>query len=139
MPVLKYCRVEQTEYGCITTFEDGETSSNWAPQDYSIGPGHPYEGFVKTANDCGFDNLLEYIFDHDLSHAFLAEKMFNKPSPVLWAAAHGGCPGDASTLYEERYVYHWQRYVNLIIPPMEEEWPLWAYEYKYLRSKDNAK
>jgi hypothetical protein len=121
MIALRHCRQHQRDFGIETTFSDGSTSANWPPAD---------EAFLRIVRECGFDNPLSYIRDHDLTHAFLAEKMFDAPSPVLWSAAHGGCLGTTESLFEERFVYHWQRYAKGIISPLEREWTLWLPEYQ---------
>lgn len=121
MIALRHCRLRERKFGIETEFPDGSTSANWPPDD---------DAFMGVVRDCGFADALAYIRDHDLAHAFLAEKMFDAPSPVLWSAAHGGCLGKTESLFEERFVYHWQRYAKGITSSLEREWTLWLPEYQ---------
>jgi hypothetical protein len=121
---LKYCIVNATNTGVETIFPDDTISTNWPPDD---------EYFRQVVKDCGFNcDEIGYIRHHDLSHAFLAEKMFDKPSPVLWNAAHEIAMDINASLYEERWVYYWQRFAMRIIPPLELEWIHWLVDWNNL-------
>lgn len=124
---LKHCRLEMRPYGIETVFPDGLNSSNWPPDDVS---------FLRIVSDCGFNDPIAYIRDHDLSHAFLAERMFDIPSPVLWMAAHCVTPhGGNLGAFEERTVYYWQRFISKVGPCIEPEWKEWAADYLRLRAR----
>jgi hypothetical protein len=118
MITLKYCKLYAEPTGVETIFYDGTISSNWPP---------PYttnnKPFIDASKDCGFaNNWLDYIRDHDLSHAFIAEKFFDKPSPIVWASAHQIELDETARLFEERWVYHWQKFVHNSGPPLEDDW-----------------
>src|SRR4051812_9790434 len=116
MVELKYCNLYETQYGARTIFSDAFETSNWPPDDAN---------FHHIVSDCGFTNSHSYIVDHDLAHCFLAEKMWDAPSPVLWSAAHGLHLERTASLFEERWVYHWQRFSQGLINPLEPEWTTW--------------
>lgn len=125
--VLRYCRVELRAGGIETLFPDGPRSANWPPDD---------AGFRQCARGCGFgDDALRYLRDHDLAHSFLAEFMFGTVSPTLYAAAIGERRHDhrgldrRGNLFEERMVWHWQRYANGISNVSELEWKDWIAIY----------
>ncbi len=98
----RFCRIEFTVWGAVTRFEDGTESANWPPQDGK---------FLEVVGACAFTDPVRYIQHHDLAHTFLSEKLFGEPSPTLWEAAHGRV---GPNLYEERAVYHFQRYLRQV-------------------------
>jgi hypothetical protein len=121
---LKYCILNPISNGIETVFQDNTISTNWPPQD---------ELFQYVVRQCGFnDDHIFYIRHHDLSHAFLSEKMFDRPSPVLWNAAHEISMNETSSLFEERWVYHWQRYTMNQAKPLEKEWSDWLVDWHNL-------
>lgn len=126
---LTLCRIELRPYGVETLFPDGTRSANWIP--YA-----DRSAFEQVARDCGFDDPLAYVREHDISHAFLAERMFGMVSPTLYSAAHGerrhSILDRRQFLFEERMVWHWQRYARGIGARVEDEWQAWLEGYREL-------
>jgi hypothetical protein len=120
---LYHCLVRDREGGVETVFPDGAISTNIAPDDVS---------FLEVATQCGFKDPVAYVREHDLAHSFLAEKMFGKSSPIVWAAAHNLSIDSIAAMYEERWVYHWQRFTNGRAGPMEWMWSDWLYHWRSL-------
>lgn len=120
---LRHCKFELAVYGCITRFSDGSETGNWP---------WPDAAYLRLVQDCGHIDPLEYCREHDLCHSFLAEKMFDRPSPILWASAHGKLvDGD----YEEKLVYYFQRFVHLLAHSPDPEWGLWKTDFIALMQK----
>jgi hypothetical protein len=102
---LKYCVIEPSETGCITYFQDGTC----APAEAH--PNLPHYNVVS--HRCGYgDNVYAYCREHEACHSIIAEWLFDKPSAVLWAIAHGGMLSGADSVYEELAAQSLQRWVR---------------------------
>lgn len=101
---LKYCSVEFVDGGIITRFPDGAESIAWPY------PDDPH--YVVISHRCGYrDDVMAYCREHDFVHSFLAEKLFDTPSGVVWASAHGTAFPD-NTVQEEALVQMFQRWLR---------------------------
>lgn len=122
---LRHCELLWQDYGALVLFGDGATSSNWVPAD---------PAFTRLAADMQMAPV-EYVRHHELSHAFLAERMHDAPSPVQWHGAHHLELDRVASRYEERWVYHWQRYALDLGHALEAEWLGWLPEFGVLWSR----
>jgi hypothetical protein len=122
---LKYCTIEQLVGATWTLFTDG-TSCHVGDEADAIR--RAAAKWVGLEND-----LPRYNYEHEVIHAFLAEKMFDAPSPVQWNMAHGRKGNIVAGRYEERWVYHFQRYLcGMSEQVVEDEWPVWREEARRL-------
>lgn len=111
---LKFCTVEHRADHILTTFDDGATSANWP---------HPDDpSYVAVARQCGFDDLMAYTFFHELSHALVPELFFDRPSYVVWMAAHHRSASLAAAKAEERLIYYCQTAAVGRIPVIDPQW-----------------
>jgi hypothetical protein len=79
---LKHCTIEREEWGCVTRFADGlfvNSVPQWDDHHYFV---------ASHRAGCG-DDLLLYAWQHDFCHAFLAQELFDAPSPSLYGVACG--------------------------------------------------
>lgn len=118
---LRHCVFETTSWGCRTRFADGSESSNWPLGD---------DAFVRLAAACGSD-ALTYVREHDLCHSLLAERMFDRPSRTLWAAAHGTKSIESD--WEEKMVYYFQRFVHGKARAPDLDWCEWKQQVLRIR------
>lgn len=78
------------DWGCRTTFHDG---SQWGAFPHDT---HHYH---VIAHRCGYgDDILRYAQEHEVCHLVAEEWLWDRPSRVLWALAHGDeiAPHDAA-------------------------------------------
>lgn len=115
MITLKYCQLTARDFSVDTVFSAGGSCSNWVP--------HDDESYRRVAEQCGHSDPLTYCREHDYCHALLAEMMFDKPSAVLWAAAHNRDTEAAD--WEEKLVYYFQRFLHYRAPAPEQQWGIW--------------
>lgn len=119
--LLSHGTIERTPFGCTTRFSDGTETSNWPHGDLA------YKHLVEQ---CGHrDNALAYCREHDLAHAYLAEKMFGKASAVLWASAHNLPPQPVAD-WEEKLVYYFQRFLHGHGASPDPMWVDWDGEFR---------
>jgi hypothetical protein len=102
---LQHSTIERTDFGCVTRFDDGSfVNSIPHPQD-------PH--YHVIAHRTGYeDDLHAYTLEHEFVHCFLSERLHGRPSPVLWALAHGGELAPADAALEELAVQAFQRYLR---------------------------
>src|SRR5215211_8741225 len=101
---LKYCSVSFTEYGVVTRFLDGKEASAW--------PHLSDPHYAVISHRCGYrDDLLAYCREHEFVHSFLAEKLRDEVSWIVWACAHD-LPFPSTFLCEEALVQHFQRWLR---------------------------
>ena len=102
---LAHSKLEWTDYGCLTTFNDGKSIASiphWQDHHYHV-----------IAHRTGYeDDLLRYTREHDFCHLFVSEKLHDIPSPVLWALAHGEELPAQSAVFEEALSQILQRYIR---------------------------
>jgi hypothetical protein len=121
---LKYCTVERHDLLTLTTFLDGAVCEAVAPDtDWH----RQIWGWVGCEGDGG-----RYNFEHEFIHSFIAEAMWDEPSYVVWMAAHKRKMSVVGAKFEERWCYHFHRYLNDIGPAIEPEWPEWKERAKAL-------
>jgi hypothetical protein len=102
---LQRCTIERTDFGCVTRFDDG-TFVNSIPH-----PQDPH--YHVVAHRTGYeDDLHAYTLEHEFVHCFLSERLHGRPSPVLWALAHGSELTGAAAAFEELSVQAFQRYLR---------------------------
>jgi hypothetical protein len=65
------------------------------------------KGAVENARFWGYDDHVRYYQHHDLIHCWLWYRIKGKPSPTLWAVAHGE-PAPPENRDEEQLVNHVQ-------------------------------
>jgi hypothetical protein len=114
---LDHATVERRGSAVVTTFTDGAES-------VSEPPDTDWHRQIVGWVGCG-DDLERYWFEHEFLHSFLAQAMHGRPSYVVWMEAHGKAMNMVGALYEERWVYHFHRYLNDVAGPVEPEWPGW--------------
>jgi hypothetical protein len=57
------------------------------------------------------DDILAYCLEHDFLHSFIEQELFDRPSPILYALAHG-YPAPSTTAYEEALVQMFQGFLR---------------------------
>lgn len=100
---LKFCTVEHLADHILTTFDDGATSANWPHLDDP--------SYVAVAQQCGFDDLMAYTWEHELIHSMMPEMLFDRPGYTVWMAAHQKSANLAAAMAEERLIYLIQRFI----------------------------
>jgi hypothetical protein len=100
---LTHCTVSRTDFGCVTRFDDGSfVNSAFHPNDHH---------YYALAHRLGYeDDIHAFCVEHDFAHSFLSEKFYGKPSPILWALAHGAEPPHPAM--EEMACQVFQRYLR---------------------------
>ncbi len=101
-----------------TKFEDGTEVSTV-----------PYDDIVTRyrSEELGYgQNFAKMVWDNQILHTFLSEKIGLPYSPCLWSIAHNfsgdGCVSFDEQYKEEALVLSYQKYINTkkIEPPLEE-------------------
>lgn len=112
---LKYCTVEHKGDHVLTTFPDGTSSANWPhPDDQS---------YIDVAKSCGFDDLMEYCWEHELLHSIMPEVLFDRPGYVVWMQAHQKPCNLAGAKAEERLIYYIQKWlIATLDEPFDPQW-----------------
>lgn len=104
MIALDGCQIEKTDFGSVTRFDDGSYVNSVAYTDAH---------YHVIAHRCGYnDDVLQYCFEHDFCHLFISLHLLNKPSPILWALAHGSQIPDHEAAFEEIAVHAFQRWLR---------------------------
>ena len=104
MITLAHCTITPTSWGCVTTLRDG-TSFGAHP--------HDTHHYAVIAHRCGYgDDLMAFCVEHEFAHAFMAERLYGAPSPVMWGLAHD-CPLDGpASVAEEVAAQVFQRWLR---------------------------
>ena len=101
---LKYCTVQADDTMALVSFPDG-TSVGAVPHDT-----HDYH---IVSHRLGYeDDILAYCREHEFAHAFLEERLYDRPSQVLWNLAHGLAVDDRAHAYEELAAQTFQRWLR---------------------------
>ena len=102
---LKFCTVAWRDDGAVwTTFEDGAECPATS---------HDTHHYHVIAHRLGYgDDVAAYTFEHELMHSFVSEWFHDKPSPVLWAIAHGEMLSGKDAAYEEIVAQTAQRWLR---------------------------
>lgn len=107
---LKFCTIEKTAEGCLSVFDDG-TSVPSIPH-----PDDPHYHVVAHRLGYGeghtLDVLHRYCYEHDFVHHFVAEYLFDAPSPSLWGVAHNDPVPEHHAACEEAIVMTFQRWLR---------------------------
>lgn len=102
---LKYCRIEWSEFGCVTYFPDGtyvNAIPHWEDPHYHV-----------IAQRCGYANdLMAYCREHEFVHEFLAEQLLGQPSKVLTHLAHSNDISNGIATIEELATQTFQRWLR---------------------------
>ncbi len=106
MIATKFARVEFTEGGCNVWFVDGSVCQAWH---------HPEDSYYREiAQRLGYGaRTVAYCRDHELSHLIFEEVVHGRPSPVLYALAHGRPMDPKLSAYEEIAAQALQRWVRV--------------------------
>lgn len=102
---LRFCSIEFTAAGAVTRFPDG-TSVDATPH-----PDDPRYHVISHRLGYG-SNVLAYCQIHEFAHAYLAERLRDRPSHVLWQLAHGQKVDRGEALYEEMATQQFQRWLH---------------------------
>lgn len=101
---LAYCTVEANYEYAWVTFRDGCV--------VTARP-HVTEHYHVISHRLGYeDDILAYCREHEFSHAFLEEKLYHRPSQVLWNLAHGLAIEDRVHVYEELAAQTFQKWLR---------------------------
>jgi hypothetical protein len=103
--VLRHATVEIIPEGCISTFADGASFGafphGWEPHYHVISHRTGYA-----------DDVLTYCREHELAHHVVEECLFDRPSRILWALAHGEPLSGPESAYEELMAQSLQRFAR---------------------------
>jgi hypothetical protein len=103
--LLRYCAVEYKSWGCITRFPDGNS--------IDARPHPELSHYHVVSHRCGYgDDLLGYAREHEIAHAFIAERFHDSPSYVLSRLANGEAVDPGIALLEEIAAQTFQRWVR---------------------------
>jgi hypothetical protein len=101
---LKHCTIVWTTEGCDTRFHDGTEVGACS---------HDVPHYYVIAHRLGYgDDLLAYTREHEFCHSFVAEKLFDQPSAVLWGVAHSAMLTGRQAAYEEFFAQGFQRFLR---------------------------
>ena len=91
---LKFCTVGWRDDGAVwTTFNDGSECPATS---------HDTHHYHVIAHRLGYgDDIASYTLEHEVMHSFVSEWFYDKPSPVLWAIAHGKMLPGKEAAFEE--------------------------------------
>jgi hypothetical protein len=121
---LRHCEVEWTPEGCLTCFADGSRIGAYP---------HDTPHYHVIAHRTGYgDDLLAYCREHELAHALTQELLHDRPSPILWALAHGEMPSGRAAAEEEAFAQMFQRWVRANERPIIGGLPRDAWKTRFL-------
>jgi hypothetical protein len=123
----------------VTVRRDGLRTITYFPSDHvvceAIAPDTPWHRqimeWVGRAGDPG-----QYNFEHEFIHSFLSEKMWDGESYVVGSAARDRKISVVGAKFEERWCYHFHRFLNDVAGPLEPEWPEWRKEARSLLGRE---
>lgn len=107
------CTLYRLRDHVLTVHADGSTTANWPPSSAS---------FAATAQECGFADLMDYVWEHELCHALVPLELFGEPSYVSRMAALNEPLDPTAAAAEERLVYYVQRYIAGAMPCFDPQW-----------------
>jgi hypothetical protein len=108
---LKYSCIERIEPdlrfefgGVRVVFEDGAEV---------YGTPHTTPHYHVISHRLGYgDDLLSYCFEHEFAHLFVEERLFDRPSGVLYHLAHGKTLSGPESAYEECFAQAFQGWLR---------------------------
>ena len=102
---LKFCTIERLPDEVLVTFIDG-ASCPATPH-----PDMPH--YREITARCGYgDDVWAYCFFHEFAHAWIEERLYDRPSRVLWALAHETMLSGKEAVYEEITAQVFQRWLH---------------------------
>ncbi len=103
---LTFCTASLYKGWCWTAFPDGSG--------YGAYP-HDTAEYRDLAKRLGYENSMDYCWEHEVAHSFVSERISNRPSPILQALAHRQRHPDC-TVYEEALVQAFQGFLRGGLP-----------------------
>lgn len=103
---LTFCTVSLYDGWCWTQFGDGSG--------YGAYP-HDTPEYHALAQRLGYNDIMDYCWEHEVCHSFISEQISGQPSPILWALAHKRRHPDI-TVYEEALAQAFQSFLRANIP-----------------------
>ena len=97
----------------------------------SKNPGDYFQFQIADWVGCAND-IERYNWEHEFIHSFIAEKMWDGVSYVVHMEAHGKRMNEIGAKFEERWCYHFHRYLNGVGPALEPEWEGWREDARKL-------
>jgi hypothetical protein len=102
---------------CTAYLYDG-----WAWTAFPDGSGfgafpHDEPDYRELSRRLGYDSTMDYCWQHEVCHNLVEQEVFGRPSPILWALAHGLRHPD-TTPYEEALVQAFQGFLRGATPTM---------------------
>lgn len=107
---LETCTVSFYEFWVWTQFPDGSGYGGY-PDYTQEGWPHFTDDYRAVATLTGYDDPLRYCLEHDFFHSWVAWRILERPSSVLWALAHNE-PPPLITAHEEALTILAQSYYN---------------------------
>lgn len=102
---LKFCTIEPKADGCRVRFL-------WSGKHCDARP-HKTPHYHVIAHRCGYgDDVSAYCVEHEFAHCFIEERLYNRPSIVLWSLAHNVELEAKKALYEEVAAQTFQRWLR---------------------------
>lgn len=102
---LKFCTITRAEDGCKVRF-------HWSGRSCEARPHHTPHYHV-IAHRCGYgDDVSAYCIEHEFAHAFIEERLHNRPSVILWSLAHHVELEPEKSIYEEAAAQMFQRWLR---------------------------
>jgi hypothetical protein len=106
---LKYCEVDVWPDKVLTTFDDDTSYGAYA---------HDTKHYRALAARCGYRaDIHAYCREHEVAHSIVTEYLFNAPSRVLWALAHGTTAETVDILLEEELAISLQAFTRAKVLP----------------------
>ena len=107
---FKYATVDVPFNAVRTRFNDGSSC---------VATAHRTDDYMEITARCGYGtNVFEYCYEHDLMHHFLAEKLADRPSPILWGLAHNAPIAEPLSIEEECAVQMAQTWIRNHVRPI---------------------
>jgi hypothetical protein len=102
---LRFCTIQLIGDGCRVRFL-------WNGHYCDARP-HKTPHYHVIAHRCGYgDNVSRYCIEHEFAHCFVEERLFGRPSQVLWGLAHHQPVTTSLALYEEATAQMFQRWLR---------------------------
>lgn len=107
---LLFCEVRRYDGWVWTDFPDGSGYGAYPPRP-DVEGAEEVARYLALAQSLGYENSMDYCWEHEVFHGALAEWLHARPSPVLWALAHGKTHPEY-TVEEEAIVQLFQGFVR---------------------------
>lgn len=99
------------EYSTVSFYQ------TWAWTQFTTGQGwgsvpHRTTAYRRLTARMGYRrNIIAYCLEHDFLHSYIEQELNDRPSPILYALAHGE-PAPKTTAYEEALVQMFQMFLR---------------------------